>query len=60
MDAIKTSEYARALLSSHGPRAEAEAARKMNDCESAGKADEAEDWRKIRQAISELRGPPQS
>jgi hypothetical protein len=32
----------------------------MNDCESAGKADEAEDWRKIRQAISELRGPPQS
>mgnify|MGYP007073217905 CR=1 FL=1 len=59
MDAIKTTEYARALLTSHGAKAEVEAARKMRECEDSGRTGEAEDWRKIRMAISEMRGPHQ-
>jgi len=60
MDAIKTTEYARALLNSHGDKAHAEVARRMRECEDAGRTDEAEDWKRIRLAISEMRGPNQS
>ncbi|WP_422033102.1 hypothetical protein [Roseovarius sp.] len=59
MDAIQTTEYARALFSARGNKAMAEAAQRMRDCEEAGKTDEAEDWKRIRLAISELRGPNQ-
>lgn len=59
MDAIKITEYARALLDSHGGKAEAEVARKMRECMEAGKTGEAEDWQAIRQAIHEMRGPHQ-
>ena len=38
MDALKTAQYARALYSVHGDQAEAEAARKMRECEAAGEA----------------------
>ncbi len=60
MDAIKTTEYARALLSSHGDKAAAEAAQKMREYEEAGNAEEADNWRRIRLAITEMRGPHQS
>jgi len=60
MDAIKTSEYARALLASHGARAMLEAARRMRECQQIGKTDEARDWEKIRLALSEMRGPHQA
>ena len=60
MDAIKAAEYARALLASHGGKAEAEAAQKLRECEEAGKTDEAANWRAIRQAITQLRGPRQA
>ncbi|MGR3759925.1 hypothetical protein ACUXV3_07290 [Roseobacteraceae bacterium NS-SX3] len=59
MDAIKAAEYARALYSAHGDRAEAEAAQKMRACEEAGKASEAGDWEAVRRAIRALRGPNQ-
>lgn len=59
MDAIKASEYARALYSAHGDRAEAEAAQKMRQCEEAGKPDEAADWKAVRQAVRAMRGPNQ-
>jgi len=59
MDAIRTTEYARALLNSHGAKAHVEAARRMRECEQAGKTDEARDWKKIRIALSEMRGPHQ-
>lgn len=59
MDAIRTTEYARALLSSHGDKAHAEVARKMRECADAGKTGEADDWKKIRLAITEMRGPHQ-
>lgn len=60
MDPIKTAEYARALYSTHGDRAEAEAAQRMRNCQAAGKTGEAEDWRAVRQAIRQLRGPNES
>ncbi|GAB4283945.1 MAG: hypothetical protein Kow0058_02930 [Roseovarius sp.] len=59
MDPIKTAEYARALLDAHGDAAEVEAARRMRECEAAGKTAEAEDWKRIRLAVSEMRGPRQ-
>ena len=60
MDALKVSEYARALYSAHGDRAEAEASKKVKECEAADRGDEAADWNAIRQAIRALRGPNQS
>ena len=60
MDAIKVAEYAHALYSSHGDKAEAEASKKMRQCEEAGQSDEATNWKAIRQAIRSLRGPNQS
>jgi len=56
MDIAQVSEYARALYNTHGGKAEAEAAQKMRDCEEAGKTDEAEDWRAVREAIHAIRG----
>ena len=60
MDAIQTAEYARALLNAHGPKAEAEAARKMRESEQAGRKSEADSWAAIRQAVSQRRGPSQT
>ncbi len=50
-------QYAHALYDAHGDQAEAEAAKRVVEAESAGNADEAEKWRKIRGHIKELRGP---
>ncbi|KAE9630467.1 hypothetical protein FEE96_07745 [Parasedimentitalea maritima] len=60
MNAIQTAEFARALYSAHGDKAEAEAAHKMQECEAAGNSDKVQDWKAIRQAIRALRGPNQS
>ncbi|WP_264210392.1 hypothetical protein [Leisingera thetidis] len=60
MDAIKATEYARALYSAHGDKAELEAAQKMRECEEAGKDTEAADWKAVRQAIRAMRGPNQT
>ncbi|MDD9725789.1 hypothetical protein PVV74_10015 [Roseovarius sp. SK2] len=60
MDAIQTAEYARALLSAHGPKAEAEAARKMRESQDAGRKSEADSWAAIRQAVMQRRGPSQT
>ncbi len=60
MDAIKISEYARALYSTHGDKAEALAAKKMRGCVAEGRGDNAKDWKAIRQAIRALRGPNES
>ncbi|MFC4671522.1 hypothetical protein ACFO5X_23415 [Seohaeicola nanhaiensis] len=60
MEAIRTAEYAQALYRTHGNRAEAEAAARERQCDSAGKRAEAEDWRAVRRAIRSLRGANQS
>ncbi|MBT8409603.1 MAG: hypothetical protein KJN93_08260 [Alphaproteobacteria bacterium] len=49
-------EYARALYDAHGNKAEAEAAQKAREFETAGDTKEAENWHAIRKAIRELRG----
>ncbi|GGH20205.1 hypothetical protein SAMN05444007_101354 [Cribrihabitans marinus] len=59
MDPIKTVEYARALYTAHGGKAEAEVAEKVRHCEAAGRKAEAEDWQAVRRAIAGLRGPHQ-
>jgi hypothetical protein len=40
-----------------GDKAEYAAAQKARDCEARGAADEAEQWRKVREKIRILRGP---
>jgi len=59
MEASKVAEYARSLMNAHGDKAEAEAARKAKELEDSGDKDQAENWRRIRAAISEIRGAHQ-
>ena len=60
MDSTKVIEYARQLVEAHGSAAEAEAAKKASDMGKAGKADEAEQWRRVRIAIAEMKPPHES
>lgn len=60
MEISKVAEYARALFDAHGNKAEAEAAQRAKRHEEAGEREEAENWRAIRAAISELRGAHES
>ena len=60
MDITKIHEYARALYDAHGNKAEAEAAQKAKKHEDAGETAEAETWRAVQRAISEMRGPHES
>lgn len=53
-------EYATSLRQAHGPAAEAEAAKRARELDDEGKADEAADWRRIRAAITTMRGPGES
>ena len=57
MEMSEVIEYARALYEAHGDKAEAEAAQKAKQCEEAGEVEEAENWRAVRKAISQFRGP---
>ena len=50
-------DYARQLVSLHGDKARAVAVQKALDCEKRGERQEAEDWRRIRDALAEMRGP---
>jgi hypothetical protein len=53
-------EYATALHSAHGDRAEAEAAAHQREAANKGSEHRAEDWRAIRAAIRQFRGPNES
>jgi hypothetical protein len=53
-------DYAKRLLDAHGGKAEAEAAAKVREFEQSKDNEQAETWRKIRAAISEMRGAPLS
>jgi hypothetical protein len=50
-------DYATQLLRLHGDKAHAVAAQKALDSEQRGDRQEAEDWRRIRDALAEMRGP---
>jgi len=59
MEATKVAEYARALYSAHGDRAEAEAAQRANAALNDQKTSEAETWQAVRASIRRMRGPHQ-
>ena len=50
-------DYARQLLSLHGDKARAVAAQKALESEKLGEQQQAEHWRRIRDALAEMRGP---
>ena len=60
MEISKVAEYARALYTARGDKAEADAAQRAKQHEDAGEASEAETWRAIRKAIREIRGVRES
>ncbi len=60
MDLMKVSEYAQALYSAHGDKAELEAAQRQKQHEAAGEENEAQAWLSIRAAIRQLKGPNES
>lgn len=57
MDTEKIHVFARSLLGAHGEKAELEAAQRAIECERTGDKAQAEDWRRIQNAIKEMRGP---
>lgn len=50
-------DYARQLLKLHGDKARVIAAQRRLASERLGDQREAEDWRRIRDALTEMRGP---
>jgi hypothetical protein len=45
------------LLKEHGDKAQLIAAQRLLECEKPGDRDEAEDWRRIRDTLKEMKGP---
>jgi hypothetical protein len=60
MRETEVADYAKRLLDAHGGKAEAEAAAKVRQFEQNKDSEQAENWRRIRAAISEMRGAPLS
>ena len=56
MNAVEIHDSARMLYEAHGDKAEFEAAQKARQLEKSGDTKEAEEWRRIRKAIAEMRG----
>jgi hypothetical protein len=57
MLAIEIQEHARKLHDARGDKAVVEAAQKAKALEQQGRADAAQDWRRIEAALRELQGP---
>lgn len=60
MNITEIHEHAQKLYAAHRDRAEFEAAQHARKCQESGNEQEAEDWRRIRSAIRQLRGPNES
>jgi hypothetical protein len=60
MQASEVHNYASQLLRLHGDEAQIIAARKALECERQGDHREAEDWRRVRDALKEMKGPHES
>jgi hypothetical protein len=56
MDVLEIQESARKLYQAHGDKAEFEAAQKARHFKDVGNAEEAEDWKRIREVIAQMRG----
>lgn len=59
-NAMSTHDAARILIDSYGDRARMEAARREQEAESVGKNDEAADWRRVREFLTQNAGPGNS
>lgn len=57
---MATSRHAHALYRAHGDKAEAEVAQRERVATAAGKRSEAQDWRKVRATIRQIRGANQT
>jgi hypothetical protein len=57
MQASEIHDYASQLLRLHGNQAQVVAAQRAVECERRGEHSEAQDWRRIRDALKEMRGP---
>jgi hypothetical protein len=57
MQISEVHDYARQLLKLHEGKARVVAAQKAIESENRGDRQEAEDWRRIRDALAEMRGP---
>jgi hypothetical protein len=57
MQISQVHDYARQLLKLYGDKARVVAAQKTIASEKRGDSHEAEDWRRIRDALAEMRGP---
>jgi len=57
MQISEAHDYARQLLKLHRDKARVVAAQKAIESEKRGDRQEAEDWRRIRDALAEMRGP---
>ncbi len=60
MQASEVHDYASQLLRLHGDKAHAMAAQKAVECERRGEHREAEDWRRVCDALKEMKGPHES
>lgn len=57
MQLSQVHDFARKFLNAHGKKAEAQAAIRAHRCEQQGDEKEAENWRRIRATLEEMRGP---
>ena len=57
MQASQVHDYATRLLREHGDKAQLIAAQRVLECEERGDRSEAEDWRRIRDTLKEMKGP---
>jgi len=60
MNTSDVSTVARHLFDTHGAKAIAEAAQKAAAFEKAGDAEQAKFWRRVENALLEMRGPRES
>jgi len=56
MDTVKIHEFASQLYHAHGDRAELEAAQRARKLEEKGNMKEAQEWKRVKRVISEMRG----
>lgn len=57
MRMMEVHDFARRFLEVHGDEAVAEAAKGALECQEQGDEEGAENWRRIRAALKEMRGP---
>jgi hypothetical protein len=57
MQISEVHNYASRLFREHGDKAQLIAAQRVLECETRGDRSEAEDWRRIRDTLKEMKGP---